>query len=77
MNRVKVAGKEYEYPRYQFTNASENIIGLFCAACDRISVAWTRKVRRARSANHVDNTDIYISKRADVAYLDSVIGAKS
>ncbi|MBN8635496.1 MAG: hypothetical protein J0M07_09265 [Anaerolineae bacterium] len=77
INRVKVAGKDYEYPRYQFTNASEDIIGLFCAACDQIGVTWTRKLRRARAATHVDNFDIYISKRPDVAYLDSVIGAKS
>lgn len=77
MNRVNVAGKDYEYPRYQFTNASEDIIRLFCATCDRIGVAWTRKLRRARSAKHVDNIDIYISKRPDVAYLDNVIGAKS
>lgn len=77
INRVSVAGKDYEYPRYQFTNASEDIIRLFCATCDRIGVAWTRKLRRARSAQHVDNIDIYISRRPDVAYLDNVIGAKS
>ncbi len=77
VNRVKVAGKDYEYIRYQFTNASPDIIKLFCATCDRLGVHWTSKMRRARTAAHVDNTDIYISKRPDVAYLDSVIGAKS
>lgn len=77
INRVNVGGKDYSYSRYQFTNASKDIIQLFCDTSDRLGLHWTRKLRRARAATHVDNYDIYISKRKDVEYLDSVIGAKS
>jgi hypothetical protein len=60
-------GKRYSYPRYTFTNASDDIRELFCWACDRIGVDW--KVMNARN--------ISINKRADVAFLDTFIGPKT
>jgi biotin operon repressor len=66
-----VKGKDY--PRYHFTNMSGDIIDLYTAACDRLGLAWTRKERRPGDMN----LDIYISKRKDVDYLDSVIGPKA
>lgn len=65
------------YPRYQFTNGSTDIIRLFCETCDRLGVAWTSKVRQRTNPAHQPSTDIYISKRKDVEYLDRVVGAKS
>jgi hypothetical protein len=64
-----VKGKDY--PRYAFTNNSDDIRRLFCETCDRLGIHWTEKAqyRKAR--------DIFISKRKDVEYLDSVIGPKS
>jgi hypothetical protein len=67
-----VNGKDY--PRYSFTNHSDDIRQLFCDTCDRLGIHWTIKRRRSLG-NRV--TDVFISKRNDVAYLDSVIGPKS
>ncbi len=64
-----VKGKDY--PRYQFTNTSNDIRRLFCDNCDRLGLHWTAKSRGGL------NTDIYISKRRDVEYLDRVVGPKS
>jgi hypothetical protein len=63
-----VNGKDY--PRYQFSNKSNDIIQLFSYVCDRLGLEWSyRKQTRAVPG-------IYISKRKDVEYLDSVIGPK-
>lgn len=63
--------KGTDYPRYQFTNFSPDIRRMFCEACDRLGIHWTEKMRYGKT------TDIFISKRKDVAYLDSVIGPKT
>ncbi len=65
-----VKGKDY--PRYQFTNVSKDIIRLFSDTCDKLGFEWTAKTRLKPLCY-----DIYISKRKDVDYLDQVIGAKS
>lgn len=75
VNRVNVRGTNYEYIRYQFTNYSADIRQLFCATCDRLGLQWTEKTRASKTYTGV--TDIFISKRTDVDYLDRVIGAKS
>jgi len=67
--------KGTNYPRYSFTNTSKDIIALFCNTCDRIGVHWTIKIRKSNPRERA--TDIFISKRKDVAYLDSVIGPKT
>lgn len=68
-----VNGKDY--PRYQFTNFSTDIITLFCKTCDLLDLHWTSKAHRA--GKPVDVYEIYISRRKDVEYLDSVIGPKN
>jgi Homeodomain-like domain len=65
MNRVW-KGK-YAYPRYFFTNMSEDILQIFRVACDQIGVAHR---------NSKPNT-ISVARRADVAALDRFIGPKS
>ncbi len=65
-----VNGKDY--PRYQFTNYSDDIRRLFCDTCDRLGLHWTTKQR-----GKTRETDIFISKRKDVAFLDAAIGLKS
>jgi hypothetical protein len=67
-----VNGKDY--PRYQFTNTSADIVKLFCDTSDRLGLHWTLTSRTSRQNVA---TGIFISKRKDVTYLDSVIGAKS
>jgi hypothetical protein len=37
INRVTVRGRRYAYPRYFFSNESHDIIGIFCAALDRVA----------------------------------------
>jgi hypothetical protein len=65
-----VNGKDY--PRYQFTNYSDDIRKIFCDTYDRLGVHWTTKQRTG-----LHESDIFISKRKDVEFLDGVIGRKS
>lgn len=69
-NRVHklVAGvrKEYLYPRWQFGNASEEILGWCGDALDLLQIAWRRSGPRT----------ISVSRRADVARLTALIGEK-
>jgi hypothetical protein len=67
--RRTVAGapKRYDYPRWQFTNVSDDIRGLCCWALDLIDIPWRR------SNAHV----ISVSRRAAVARLDELIGLKT
>ena len=65
-NRVHVKGRDYEYPRYQFSNRSDDIRQLFTDTCDRIGVAW-----RPWGPYHVS-----IARREAVAMLDTFIGPK-
>ena len=64
--RNVVNGKDY--PRYQFTNYSADIRRLFCDTCDKLGIHW--RLKQLKAAGHT--TDIFISRRKDVAYLDNV-----
>jgi hypothetical protein len=66
LNRVRVKGREYEYPRYQFSNRSDDIRRIFTDACDRLGVEWTPWTRF-----HVS-----VAKRDSVALLDRFVGPK-
>jgi hypothetical protein len=66
MNRVTVNGKRYAYPRYQFSNVSDDIRRIFCDACDALGIEW----RRMNAKN------ISVAKRASVARLDEFVGLK-
>lgn len=69
-NRVRrmVAGrmKYYVYPRWQFTNYSDDIRELCCWALDLVDVPW-----RQSNRHHIS-----VSTRAGVARLDELIGLK-
>ena len=56
-------------PRYSFNNKSEDICEIFEDACDRLGLHWT-------VARYSTNTNIYVSRKADVAKLDEFIGPK-
>ena len=64
-----VAGekKRYEYPRWQFTNESADIMRWCGEALDLVDVAWRQTNRRTLS----------VSRRDDVARLTELIGVKS
>jgi Homeodomain-like domain len=53
--------------RYHFSNRSEDIIGLFTAALDKLDIHWTRSTKYIVS----------IYRKADTARLDTFIGPKS
>lgn len=55
-----------EYPRYMFTNASDDIRSLFCRTVEQLGCTWTTANAR----------NIAISRRPDVELLDSFIGPK-
>lgn len=66
-NKVRVKGREYRYPRYQFSNRSDDIRGIFTDACDRLGVSWRRWGR----------WNISVARRDSVALLDELVGPKT
>jgi hypothetical protein len=67
LNRVRVKGKGYAYPRYEFSNRSADIRRIFTDACDLLGVEW-----RPWGRYHIP-----IAKRASVALLDEFVGPKA
>lgn len=67
-----VAGetRRYEYPRYFFTNRSDDIRALFAAALDAVGVEW-KEVSRGGRPLHVS-----VARQASVALLDAHVGPK-
>jgi hypothetical protein len=63
-----VAGEKrrYDYPRWQFSNRSEEILALCCEALDRLALPWRRSNRWVVS----------VSRQEAVARLDALIGLK-
>jgi hypothetical protein len=63
-----VAGekKRYDYPRWQFTNESAEIMAWCQAALDLLDIPWRQSSRRVLS----------VSRRDAVARLDNLIGLK-
>ncbi|MFF2776203.1 helix-turn-helix domain-containing protein [Streptomyces sp. NPDC058052] len=62
--------KRYEYPRYFFTNTSDDIVRLYTDALDRVGVPW-RSRRRTTGAQ-----DISVARREAVALVDAHVGPK-
>ena len=57
----------YAYPRYFFTNVSDDIRGLFCWALDLLDIPWRQSNTRI----------ISVARREAVAALDEFVGPKS
>lgn len=55
------------YSRYTFTNASDDIRGIFCETCDLLGIDWRRMNAR----------NISVAKRASVEFMDTFIGPKT
>jgi hypothetical protein len=71
MNRFKTklpGGRvaTYEYPRYFFSNLSEDIRRIFCEHCALLGIRWTQSNPR----------NISVSHRHSVALMDEFIGPK-
>jgi hypothetical protein len=67
MNWVTTNGKRYTYPRYLFSNKSDDIRAIFTAACQSIGVEW-----RTPRPNIVS-----VARRDSVRKMDAFIGPKS
>ncbi|MFI6826034.1 transcriptional regulator [Kribbella sp. NPDC050241] len=59
--------KRYYYVRYQFSNESEDIIGILTDALDLLGIPWRRPRRNV----------IAVSRKEAVAMLDGFVGPKS
>ena len=59
--------KRYDYPRWHFTNSSEDIQELCCASLDLLKIPWRKSYWKT----------ISVSTRAGVARLDELIGLKA
>jgi hypothetical protein len=66
-NTINHPNKTYRYPRYNFTNHSDNIRDLFCEYCDLVGVEWRR----------MNRWNISVARRESVALMDRYIGPKS
>ncbi|KRF34314.1 hypothetical protein [Nocardioides sp. Soil805] len=64
---VRGEKRRYEYPRWQFTNRSDDIRALCCWALDLVEVPWRRSGAWVVS----------VSRREAVARLDELIGPKT
>lgn len=64
------AKKRYEYPRYWFTNASDDIPRLYTDTLDKLRIEWKH---RARAGKHYN---ISVARRASVALMDAHVGPK-
>ena len=58
--------REYEYPRYFFSNLSADIRAIFCEHCDLLGIRWTQSNPRNISESHRDS----------VAVLERIVGPK-
>ncbi|MFE3791133.1 helix-turn-helix domain-containing protein [Streptomyces goshikiensis] len=63
-------GKRYEYPRYFFTNKSDDIRRLCTDTLTKVGVEWTVLARG------VDPFNVSIARKASVALMDAHIGPK-
>ncbi len=63
MNRIR---GRYSYPRYSFSNRSDDIRGIFLEACRRVGIA----------ARPNGPWQVSVSRRDDVALMDTFVGPK-
>jgi hypothetical protein len=66
VNTIRHPKRTYRYPRYTFSNRSEDIKLIFCDCCDTLGIAW-RKMNR---------WTISVARAEAVARLDRYVGAK-
>ncbi|MCF3170959.1 helix-turn-helix domain-containing protein [Streptomyces californicus] len=67
---VKGELKRYEYPRYYFTNVSDDIRRIYTDTLDALGVVWTHCTRAGKPYN------ISVARRASVALMDAHVGPK-
>jgi Homeodomain-like domain len=66
VNTIKHAKRVYVYPRYLFSNRSDDIRRIFSDACDRLGIEWRVMTKY----------DISIAHRESIAMMDEFVGPK-
>jgi hypothetical protein len=66
MNRIRHPHKTYVYPRYEFSNRSDDIRTIFCNHLDLLRIPWRR----------MNRWTISVARREGVARLDEFVGPK-
>jgi hypothetical protein len=66
MNRIRHPKKTYAYPRYLFSDRSNDIRNLFCEYCEAVGVEWRQ----------MNRWNISVARRDSVALMDRYIGSK-
>jgi hypothetical protein len=67
VNKIRHGETVYAYPRYHFSNRSDDIRGIFCDACDLLGVKW----------RVMNRWEISVARRESVALLDQFVGPKA
>ncbi|MFF1690135.1 helix-turn-helix domain-containing protein [Streptomyces sp. NPDC058254] len=67
---VRGERKRYEYPRYFFTNVSDDIRQIFTDTLDRLGIQWTHCTRHGNPYN------ISVARKACVTLMDTHVGPK-
>jgi hypothetical protein len=67
INTVHHGDRAYEYPRYSFSNRSEDIRRIFCDTCDLLDIEW----------RVMNRWNISVARRESVARLDEFVGPKA
>ncbi|MEV6794699.1 transcriptional regulator [Streptomyces sp. NPDC051320] len=62
--------KRYEYPRYWFTNVSDDIRRLYTNTLDKLGIEWKNCTRHGRPYN------VSVARRTSVALMDAHVGPK-
>lgn len=65
-NTIRHPRRTYRYPRYFFSNRSRDIQEIFCAACDRLGVAWRQD----------GPWNVSVARRDAVLAMDKHVGPK-
>jgi hypothetical protein len=63
----RVQKRQYEYPRYMFSNRSHDLHRMFADACDQLGISWRR----------MNQMNISIARRDAVAMMDTFVGPKA
>jgi hypothetical protein len=65
-NVIRHPKQTYSYPRYFFSNRSDDIRRIFCDACDQLGIRWRRNNR----------FEVNVARRDSVALMDRFVGPK-
>lgn len=68
---------KYEQIRYCFTNASTDIIALYCAALERIGITYSLSKKAIRDKMKHHSYNVFVQRKTYVEFLESFIGPKS